>query len=133
MMTKAKEKQRPKCVVRYTCDNSCEHGWFGGVPCSANKSENPEKRCELRQEDSFTDAEKIAALRAALEELGGGWQPIETAPKDGTPILVCLADNNITTAEYLGEWCLISFAEGHIDDSSCTPTYWMPLPKPPKE
>lgn len=57
------------------------------------------------------------------------WQPIETAPKDGTPIIayphtdgggVGLAIwSNMTTgqwrSEYDREW----------------PTHWMPLPKPP--
>ena len=123
-----------KCIVSVLC------GRKKGEKClyqEKNRGKKDNNDCGEGWYDEFgtcnSDEASVAALRAALEELGGGWQPIETAPKDGTPILVCLADNNITTAEYLGEWCLISFAEGHIDDSSCTPTYWMPLPKPPKE
>ncbi len=65
------------------------------------------------------------------------WQPIETAPKDGTEILVFI-DGNIFQAhqdEQL-DWCM-PFAKAHgcgccgwNDDK---PTHWMPLPPPPKE
>lgn len=71
------------------------------------------------------------------------WQPIETAPKDGTPILVFspYADisepTNIIVAKYgkhadetWWEPCenLIRDAIGCVDPA---PTHWMPLPKPP--
>ena len=80
------------------------------------------------------------------------WQPIETAPKDGTKILVCLKDDprrpldedqwrdRITTAYFNrefpgdpGDWFLAvpSYAWAH--DDKCVPTDWMPLPDHPKE
>ena len=53
-----------------------------------------------------------------------GWQPIETAPKDGTPILVF--DE--------GAICIATFADDYWWDNGAMtipPTHWMPLPDPP--
>ena len=84
------------------------------------------------------------------------WQPIETAPKDGTTVLLAApgrvtagewcpeqwltaSDYHMTTGEYLGRsetgecipayWC--SWDGGFTDE--CAPTHWMPLPDAPKE
>lgn len=53
-----------------------------------------------------------------------GWQPIETAPKDGGIILVW--DDGVALAWWheQGYW---TEDEGMIS----RPTHWMPLPKPP--
>lgn len=71
------------------------------------------------------------------------WQPIDTAPKDGTPILLWDAESKSVNVGYWldrytqpfhalvrGEdanWC---------DDGGANPifnaTHWMPLPDPPK-
>lgn len=63
------------------------------------------------------------------------WQPIETAPKDGTRILawdgrsIHVAywgwDNPANRLAWLGGHCRID----HIDQ----PTHWMPLPEPPRQ
>jgi hypothetical protein len=71
------------------------------------------------------------------------WQPIETAPKDGTKILICggtygcefspfefyNAQNNDDPLIVI--WCCNrkEFCEG---DFHYHPTHWMPLPPPPK-
>lgn len=65
------------------------------------------------------------------------WQPIETAPKDGTYILVCATGNyHPITA------CWSSYhpnAEGSkcwrttkVCGNKVGATYWMPLPPPPE-
>lgn len=63
------------------------------------------------------------------------WQPIETAPRDGTEILCCecveifigfWSGNNVD-----GYWD--SYEEGAHYIDSYSPTHWMPLPEPPKE
>lgn len=71
------------------------------------------------------------------------WRPINTAPKDGTPVLVYSPyevqsePTNIIVARYERhgphEWwgyceSLIADAHGQIEPE---PTHWMPLPKPP--
>lgn len=67
------------------------------------------------------------------------WQPIETAPRDGTVVLVCghgsagyyVADAKWDTDEEA--WCLFDQpSDDHVWPSHGH-THWMPLPEPPKE
>lgn len=71
------------------------------------------------------------------------WQPIETAPKDHSHILVFVPRANATVQEV---WWAQSYEEdatGHWMTPLCpcgrgytilidTPTHWMPLPDPPQ-
>jgi hypothetical protein len=67
------------------------------------------------------------------------WQPIETAPKDGTPLLLFidgeseLADRMTTGRWNSGRWELCQVG-GYAEDSEVwtDPTAWMPLPPPPE-
>lgn len=69
------------------------------------------------------------------------WQPIETAPKDGTRVLAywpdCYGNGSACAVEsWFGPWgkgnadqtwqSPFEWADGHND-----PTHWMPLPPPP--
>lgn len=72
------------------------------------------------------------------------WQPIETAPKDGTVILGALIfqdtgdEDGIYTIRWHEPWrqwvmaqCLVGFTNtGDQGDNSCV-THWMPLPPSP--
>jgi hypothetical protein len=70
------------------------------------------------------------------------WQPIETAPRDGTSVLLFATQNPHDMVDYKGAqvlsgyWC-------QLDEAWCStgstwtgpfydPTHWMPLPEPPK-
>ncbi|CAB4188119.1 Domain of unknown function DUF551 [uncultured Caudovirales phage] len=65
------------------------------------------------------------------------WQPIETAPKDGTWILGYWRDQRIT--EYprviFANDCSqhdVWYTADNRDFGPVYPTHWMPLPEPPK-
>jgi hypothetical protein len=63
------------------------------------------------------------------------WQPIETAPKDETDILVYLRFPGIVemfVVYWDGDgWCYAHDRNG--DPIVCNPLFWMPLPSPPGE
>lgn len=78
------------------------------------------------------------------------WRPIETAPKDGTTVLLACDGSNSTGPRHLNKLSDLSpmdseaficmgawddsenwFTDGH-DCWECL-THWMPLPSPPKE
>ena len=78
------------------------------------------------------------------------WQPIETAPKDGTWMLVACRWIRDPEEEGLGDWCRIvrwaaderykGFPWATMDPEGIAfggtikegvPTHWMPLPEPP--
>lgn len=68
-----------------------------------------------------------------------GWQPIETAPRDGTPILAIEQGvdeyGNATQPDYMAvNWNVhhkgwVGFG---LHFESFSPDHWMPLPEPPK-
>lgn len=63
-----------------------------------------------------------------------GWQPIETAPKDGTEILMVQADGYLQVGEWAAWmqtpcWVIIDSQAGGVIEAE--PTHWMPLPTPP--
>lgn len=56
------------------------------------------------------------------------WQTIESAPKDGTHILVYIPDakREVTEVKWMGSYWRNSFSI-----RSLSPIAWMPLPPPP--
>lgn len=60
------------------------------------------------------------------------WQPIETAPKDGTRVLL-VRDNQQVVAFYdMGDWVIMPSREGNVGWLFTNPTHWMPLPALPE-
>lgn len=68
------------------------------------------------------------------------WQPIETAPKDGTRIHAWNGDYQTTIYWYRAPkppyqpgWAQVQgLRDEFYDDGMWNPTHWMPLPAPPK-
>ena len=61
------------------------------------------------------------------------WQPIETAPQDGTLFLAYMGQGNMEIARYdleRGAWWIDAYAPPHIEKRWMDA--WMPLPEPPK-
>jgi hypothetical protein len=73
------------------------------------------------------------------------WQPIDTAPKDGTAILAHLVyrdgcEHDAMTIRWHEPWqqwvmsgCTIGIQNNATDEDNLDPTHWMPLPEPPAE
>ena len=55
------------------------------------------------------------------------WQPMGTAPRDGTRVMVFLTKYGPFTAHWDSKWHVAGAQ--HFD---VIPTHWMPLPAPPK-
>ena len=77
--------------------------------------------------DLYEAADELERLSALIE-----WQPIETAPKDGTRILGCrphYTPNTIDWNVYLEDWA------NHAGEDAIRvhyqPTLWQHLPEPP--
>jgi len=79
-----------------------------------------------------------AAIRAYLDA-ADDWRPIETAPKDGTDVLVSRRDKDGFEWFAVAQWWVRAWAfmSGRPGDMPAligfTPTHWRPLPSPPKE
>ena len=84
---------------------------------------------------------EIQWLKAANEELKEKiqWQPIETAPKDGTWILVYKPFNlyGFDDSKWFVDKYIVRWADEcwniSMEDKVAYPTHWMPLPKPPTQ
>jgi hypothetical protein len=67
------------------------------------------------------------------------WQPIETAPKDGTEIdLWSPICKRIPDCKWLDRYATGWFTRGdrgweEISTAMISPTHWMPLPAPPEK
>ena len=62
------------------------------------------------------------------------WQPIETAPRDGTPFLVWLPKKSLGSHVHAATFHPNVKCVGHqfAFDLESQPTHWMPLPEPPQ-
>lgn len=104
----------------------------------------------LQQFDIALNATQInveAFMKRKLEEALPQWQPIKTAPKDGTPILLLKTGYRpvlgmwYERAKIQGRWvsCIPDEVFTRLDtklqylkESEYTPDLWQPIPQPPK-
>ena len=92
------------------------------------------------EREGATPFSMTQAVLSALNEAGcvveQGWQPIETAPKDGTRILLFVPPYGASTGHYSparsnwGEKASLWIAHAVLNKEAA-PTHWMPLPEPP--
>lgn len=77
----------------------------------------------------------MAAVEAAVLEPDNGWQPIETAPKDGTQIvLIGRYPDGKTWSDQYQSWWLNGIWERRFHRIDVVPpTHWRPLPAPPED
>jgi hypothetical protein len=70
----------------------------------------------------------LSTLKAERERAAQAWRPIETAPNDGTEVLLCL-DNGL---RIVGQWRdSIGWHDGFELAPLRKSTHWQPLPSPP--
>jgi hypothetical protein len=79
---------------------------------------------------------------AGQQRAPGAWQPIETAPKDGTPVLVARVGGNWSDEwPEIASWMKDGYGPGYWTNGAhdgygdaeppLEPTHWMPLPAMP--
>lgn len=102
------------------------------------------ERLSREQEDGqcndslcYEAADPIEALRAKLAATA--WQPIDTAPRDGTPILTW-SDGCTENEACMVMWWTAEKAdrcgfgwEAYEVSHMLAPEFWMPLPAPPTD
>lgn len=85
--------------------------------------------------DQTTDERFLA--RAAIAEVQR-WQPIETAPRDGTwfiayrPLAMATGDKTIDIVQGVDHPTTSPQGIVHWTSRWCHPTHWIPLPVPPQ-
>jgi hypothetical protein len=86
-------------------------------------------------ESELEAAHRQGYVRGLVDEADRhAWRPIESAPKDGTAVLL-FGDGDT----FVGQWSTYStwnlvHAGGYAEDADApsSPTLWLPLPEPPK-
>lgn len=76
---------------------------------------------------------EIERLKAALDKQ---WLPIETAPKDGTLILLCSSGCSVWMGHWIGRsgaHVINGWTRYNCVDMNWNPTHWMPRPSNPEE
>jgi hypothetical protein len=69
---------------------------------------------------------KVHSTGDAMNE----WQPIDTAPRDGTEILLFARGHHSDDYRGVGQWSEQS--NKWFWSFAIRPTHWMPLPEPPR-
>lgn len=77
--------------------------------------------------DAMSSLKRFAAELASLRE-GQQWQPIETAPRDGSEVLLGWDSGHVTSGFWERQYWLTCVGPYQ---GSQAPQYWQPLPSPP--
>lgn len=114
---------------------------FCGKPTDSFKSAGHDERLVTCNDDDCPASDVICTV-PEWNARASAWRPIETAPKDGTFVLL-LGDSGYTGTPHrvaVGQWvqnykdCWTNHAGDRFTDDGQPPTHWMPLlPAPEKE
>ena len=110
-----------------------EKGWYVHVDFA----------CQLERELAAVTEERDALIASArIREANSGWRPIETAPMDGTTVIVGRDMGSFgfvrgygrfegKPGSFISGWVCNGFTDPPGNLGLGAPTHWMPLPAPP--
>jgi hypothetical protein len=112
------------------------HHPFTNAMWVAHHSAMKTERAIAAAEMALLKSKLTKAERELAEVRKDVWQPIETAPKDGTSILVVMQGYTPAVARWLAGMWMTAEMEGDFEDDDLDAcewnlTHWMPLPTPP--
>jgi hypothetical protein len=91
----------------------------------------PDNACFIGSQLTLGDLRDAeAAILSLLGQTGDGWLPIESAPKDGTPILVAEGEA-VSVETWSDEWLSFGHVDGEGEFTRSFATHYRPLPAPP--
>ena len=101
------------------------------------REENERQRFDILAMNQSLDLLREENERLKADAGLSEWQPIETAPKDGTDILVMTGETMhvvrwINIHGDFDYWAVDDNKHGPFTLRGKAPTNWMPLPEPPK-
>lgn len=105
-----------------------------------NRHLNDRNRYASATVQGWWKALQARAALAAAPAAAPAWQPIETAPKDGTAILLGSRGGSwigkwlpVYVSGYRPDnpWSSLMLNHDHMGEKWCVPTHWMPLPGAP--
>lgn len=101
------------------------------------REENERQRFDILAMNQSLDLLREENERLKADAGLSEWQPIETAPKDGTDILVMTGETMhvvrwINIHGDFDYWAVDDNKHGPFTLRGKAPTHWMPLPEPPK-
>ena len=125
--------QAPIVVVAVPTKGKREEGYFWTKERLTEVAHKLDGGASYR-EVALHYGKSVDGMKAALKRYGmykprfsAQWQPIATAPKDDTDVLV-LCGNDILIGSFCGTMWWIE----QTSHEKRNPTHWMPLPPPPK-
>lgn len=109
-----------------------------GKPLSKDLVSAPEIALDNLHREVKAAIQSLDAAQAVPEpaQPQAAWQPIETAPRDGTNILICGTGSDgyyVSDVKWDGEWMLFDANADDWTEPTFNVTHWMPLPHPPAE
>lgn len=94
---------------------------------------------EIRREGHAGWGNTCEQAADAIDAWQSGWQPIETAPRDGTRVLLARCRDDGSYEWMYVAWCRRTqwrisenVARNYYSTVDSEPTHWQPLPDPPK-